>query len=29
MGLFLQTAIIPYCEVWEVQEAVKRIFWSL
>lgn len=25
MGLFLQTAIIPDCEVWEVQEAVKNV----
>ena len=24
MGLFLQTAIVPGCEVWEVQEAVKN-----
>lgn len=23
MGLFLQTAIIPDCEMWEIQEAVE------
>lgn len=25
MGLFLHTAIIPDCELWEVQEAVKNV----